>query len=91
MDVIEHLPKSEACHLLTETQKHTKQMIVFTPRGFMHQNDGIWNTHRSGWVESDFGECWSVYVIPRFHTVDFKCNRLNRPVDAIVAAYNSEK
>lgn len=87
MDVVEHLPKLDAINLLKITQMYTKQIVVFTPLGFMEQNDGEWNTHRSGWVRSDFEDGWKTWVLPNFHKIDFNGNKLCKPVDALLAIY----
>lgn len=87
MDVIEHLPKRQGEDLLAQTRPLVKQIVVFTPLGFMLQEDGEWNTHRSGWQPSDFGEGWRTWILKDFHTVDFKGNKLITPVSAIVAIY----
>jgi hypothetical protein len=87
MDVIEHLPKEEALVLLGETELITKQIVVFTPFGFMPQEDGEWNTHRSGWVEEDFGVGWKTWVLPRFHVIDFRGKVLDTAVSGLLAIY----
>ena len=87
MDVIEHLQKREALRLLKEIEHHVKHIVVFTPHGFMSQEDGDWNTHRSGWIADDFGDGWNTWVIKNYHTVDFKGRKLNTPVDALLAIY----
>jgi hypothetical protein len=87
MDVVEHLEKAEAQHLLKETQKHVKQIVVFTPLGFMEQEDGTWNSHRSGWMPEDFGEGWTVQVFPHFHWCDFKGRVFPEPKGAILAVW----
>jgi hypothetical protein len=90
MDVIEHLEKDEGIELLQETEKLVNQIIIFTPMGFMEQDDkdNIWNTHKSGWIPSDFGNNWTVYTFPYFHWCDFKGNILPKPHGSILAVYN---
>lgn len=87
MDVVEHLRKDEASRLLRETERHANQIVVFTPYGFMRQDDGEWNTHRSGWHKNDFGSGWVTWVIKNYHTVDFKGRTLDTPVSALLAIY----
>lgn len=89
LDVIEHIHKQEALALVKETQKYVSRIVVFTPRGFMPQDDGVWNTHRSGWDVDDFRGCdgWMTYVIPGFHMVDFRGMRLEKSFDAVVAVW----
>lgn len=81
-DVIEHLPKEEGQRLLVETLKQEpKQVVLFTPIGFMPQEtdrnpndpwvikDGDWQTHRSGWVPDEFPD-WFILSHPAFHKRD---------------------
>jgi 2-polyprenyl-3-methyl-5-hydroxy-6-metoxy-1,4-benzoquinol methylase len=56
-DVIEHIEKPKAYKLLNELFKHTENILVSTPLGFMPQ--GAWagnenERHVSGWELSDF-------------------------------------
>lgn len=56
-DVIEHIEKQKAYELLNELFKHTENILVSTPLGFMPQ--GAWagnenERHLSGWELSDF-------------------------------------
>lgn len=90
MDVIEHLDRKEAMGLLYETEKLVKQIIVFTPLGFMEQNDteNPWNTHRSGWTPEDFGDGWTIQIFPHFHWCDFKGRVYPKPWPAMLAVYN---
>jgi hypothetical protein len=87
MDVVEHLEKEEAIRLLKQTELYARYIVVFTPLGFMEQNDGEWNTHRSGWLPEDFGKGWVCFDLPWFHTVDFKNNPLPQSHGAILAVY----
>jgi len=87
IDVIEHIDKRTAFELLSETQRYTNLIVVFTPIGFMEQTDGEYNTHRSGWEPSDFGEGWVVHTFPNFHKVDFMDNMLETPHGAMLAIY----
>lgn len=87
MDVIEHLPKEEGMRLLKETEKLVNRIIVFTPLGFMEQEDGEWNTHRSGWLPEDFKENWTVYTFNNFHWCDFRGVTLEKPHGALLAVY----
>ena len=62
LDVIEHLERPAGEELLEAVQAlKPKQIIVFTPNGFMPQSHDAWGmggehwqTHRSGWVPEDF-------------------------------------
>jgi hypothetical protein len=91
IDVIEYLEKGEGLRLLKETERLVDQIIVFTPLGFMEQDDGEWNSHRSGWMPYDFGFGWKVQVFPYFHWCDFKGKVLDKPHGAILAVYKKEK
>lgn len=89
IDVIEHLEKYRALPLLKETESLVKKhIVIFTPYGYMPQEDGEWNSHRSGWTEADFGDGWKTWVFKDFHTVDFKNNKLQEPVSALLAIYS---
>ena len=92
MDVVEHLEKKEAVRLLKETQKHIKQIVVFTPLGFMEQDDkeNHWNCHKSAWYPQDFPG-WRVEVFEHFHWCDFKGRELPEPNGAILAVWKSEQ
>lgn len=35
---------------------------------------GTWQTHRSGWMPSDFDGRWTCFVCPDFHTLDHENN-----------------
>ena len=62
LDVIEHMEKDDAAEVVRlAREKATKQIIIFTPFGFMEQVDdgwGLgeddWQTHRSGWLPDEF-------------------------------------
>ena len=86
MDVIEHLDKTKAQTLLAHTRDLVQQIVVFTPLGFMPQEDGEWNTHRSGWYESDF-KGWQTCIFPYFHWCDFKGEIYPKPFTAILAIW----
>lgn len=92
MDVIEHLPKQEGVSLLKETEGLVKkQIVVFTPLGFMEQDDGEWNTHRSGWLPEDFKVGWKTFVFPNFHRTGLKDRVLEKPHGALLAIYNKPR
>src|SRR4030042_5900547 len=100
LDVIEHLDKEESIKLLKETEKLVReQIIIYTPMGFFEQketpdgkdawgmNGTEFQKHKSGWYPSDFGEGWTVWVIPYAHIVD-SLNQSIKPSSAILAIYN---
>lgn len=101
LDVIEHLEKDIALNLLEKTKKLiTKQIVVFTPLGFVeqhHETDkdawgldgGKWQEHKSGWLPKDFGEGWEFFVCEDFHTHDNLGNEYEKPQGAFFAIFNS--
>ena len=62
LDVIEHMYKEEAATAIELALKAaTRQVVIFTPKGFMEQEeDGwqlggdYWQKHRSGWLPGEF-------------------------------------
>jgi hypothetical protein len=77
LDVIEHMEKQEGVEFLRKAVEKAKQVIVFTPFGFLPQeetgssdawgmNGQKWQRHRSGWLPSEF-EGWRVFVDKHFH------------------------
>jgi len=61
LDVIEHMEKQEALHAIELAQRGARQVVVFTPYGFMPQDHDVWGlgghewqTHRSGWLPDEF-------------------------------------
>jgi hypothetical protein len=69
LDVIEHLTREKGEALLAKIRAlPLKQIVVFTPVGFMQQEGDAWGLggeywqkHRSGWVPSDFPG-WDTYA-----------------------------
>lgn len=103
LDVIEHLEKDTALKLLKETEQIvTKQIVLFTPLGFIEQNHetdkdawgldgGKWQEHKSGWLPEDFGEGWEFFICEDFHTHDNEGVQYDIPKGAFFAIYNSPK
>jgi len=103
LDVIEHLEKEKGVQLLEKTiSKATKQVVIFTPYGFVEQNhegekdawglDGAkWQEHKSGWMPEDFGEAWEFYVSKDFHTSDNMRREYEEPKGAMFAILNLNK
>lgn len=94
VDVVEHLDHEIALKLLDHTKWCVKkQIVLFTPYGFLEQNDteNYWNTHRSAWYPQDFGKGWQVFVFPHFHWCDFKGNEYPEPKGAILAIYTKPR
>lgn len=98
MDVLEHIPKDEGRKILQQAQRLARrQIIVFTPLGYMAQHveegqkdgfglDGhVFQEHRSGWLPEDFGPEWKFRICPTFHRQDFHGNPLGEPRGAFFA------
>ena len=68
LDVIEHMEKTEGEEVVKLAQElATKQVVIFTPFGFMEQSGDAWGlggdywqTHRSGWLPEEFPD-WHTY------------------------------
>lgn len=101
IDLIEHLEKDEGRRLLTECQRIARrQIILFTPLGFMHQEyehgdiDGwglrgsYWQVHRSGWTPDDFDSSWDILGCQAYHTISGKGEPLDHPFGAFWAIKN---
>jgi ubiquinone/menaquinone biosynthesis C-methylase UbiE len=98
LDVIEHLPKEDGVNILAHAERVArKQVIVFTPLGFMPQTvhegekDG-WGLggasvqeHLSGWVPEDFSDGWDFHICETFHKVDFRNQLLKQEYGAFFA------
>lgn len=75
-DVIEHLNKDDGLELLQEIDRVARrQIIIFTPYGFMPQHYELDETidawglngaqlqkHLSGWTPDDFGKGWNFHI-----------------------------
>lgn len=97
IDVVEHLPKKEALRLLKKTEKIArKQIIIFTPLGFLAQrhpdgkdawgmNGGKMQEHQSGWEPSDFDDSWDIYATHKYHTTDNLGHFYKKPYGAFYA------
>jgi hypothetical protein len=100
VDVIEHIEKTRALELLRMLRSvPRRQLVVFTPLGFMAQHfdeghadqwgmrGGAWQEHRSGWAPEDFpaSEGWQVLATRVFHTRDAHGEPLDQPCGALWA------
>ena len=98
LDVIEHLEKQSGRALLALTEQIArKQIVVFTPLGFVEQHttqDGrdawglhgaAWQAHRSGWMPQDFDDSWSVIACRDFHRHNNIGEELETPFGALWA------
>ena len=101
IDVVEHLPKKEGEKLLKLTERVVrKQIVIFTPLGFVKQEvlDGgkdAWGLsgaeyqeHKSGWMPEDFDETWNIYACKDFHDVNNVGEKLEKPFGAFWAIKN---
>ncbi len=79
IDVIEHMTKDDGIRCLESARLlATKQVVVFTPLGFMEQGvgeDGLdawgmhggdWQTHKSGWTPDEFNG-WDISIGRNYH------------------------
>ncbi|MFO0270396.1 MAG: hypothetical protein ACK53W_07675 [Gemmatimonadota bacterium] len=77
LDVIEHMDKAEGLRFLDVAKRKAKQVVVFTPLGFLPQEEtgatdawGLhgqhWQKHRSGWMPKEF-DGWITFVDRNFH------------------------
>lgn len=72
LDVIEHLEKDLALEVIElAKQKAYRQLVIYTPMGFMEQDEDGWDlggdewqTHRSGWLPNEFPD-WNTYRYAR--------------------------
>src|SRR5262245_39457280 len=98
LDVIEHIEKEEGKRLLVQCERVARrQIIVFTPLGFVGQeyggndrdawrmNGGYWQTHRSGWTPDDFDGTWQILACHDYHTHDSAGNLRASPEGAFFA------
>lgn len=101
IDVVEHLEKDEGERLLKDTLRVArKQVVVFTPLGFLEQYlhpDGkdAWGLdgaavqeHKSGWMPSDFDASWEILVCKDYHVNDNLGNPYETPAGAFWAIKN---
>ena len=73
LDVIEHMEKEHGQHVIELAQAVAlEQIVLYTPYGFMVQNEdkwGLggdeWQIHRSGWVPEEFPG-WHIEVRPMY-------------------------
>lgn len=100
LDVIEHLDKNEGIRLLRETETIArKQIIIFTPLGFMPQNHsdekdawglegGRFQDHKSGWTINDFDKSWEIHACKEYHVINNLGKKLSKPHGAFWAIKN---
>jgi len=78
LDFIEHVEKEEGFEILKEADRIArKQIVVFTPLGFVSNDSGekdnwgldgvVFQEHKSGWYPEDFGEDWEINISKDFY------------------------
>jgi hypothetical protein len=104
-DVIEHIDRDISARCLTKLKSIVRrQIILFTPIGFMPQDPsegnadidqwgmhGVeWQKHRSGWTPDDFPESdgWLVIACRDFHQDDGYGRALEEPFGAMWAIWS---
>lgn len=74
IDVIEHIEKSEAIDIIEKLKSISNKIIIFTPYGFMHQDEydsNEYQRHLSSWTDEDFKNMgFDCKVIDDFHYID---------------------
>jgi hypothetical protein len=99
IDVIEHLEKAEGVALLRDTERVARrQIVLFTPLGFMPQHitgSDAWGLggsevqeHRSGWGPEDFDDGWDLVAAREYHRSDAFGKPLPEPFGAFFAVRN---
>ena len=94
LDVLEHLTKEEGEDLLRKMSRWArKKVVIFTPNGFLHQEEYDGNPymeHRSGWTSAEMGALgfrvygvrgFKSWVAHFFHHDDDKPGLLSRLLD----------
>jgi len=76
LDVIEHMEKNDALEVIRLAQIGARQVVLFTPVGFMEQDsDGwglgedSWQTHRSGWLPREFPDWQTSFYGRGFYAI----------------------
>ena len=101
IDVIEHLEKHDGFEILDELDRVTrKQIVIFTPLGFMPQHvemdkkdrwgfhGGEFQEHKSGWQPEDFTSEWKLFVCQNYHIHDDNGTPFDKPFGAFYAIKN---
>ena len=93
IDVIEHLDKEDGIEVLKECERVArKQIVIFTPLGFMPQS--VQSGTKDAWGLSgtdDFDSAWSFYICKEFHKKDYKDEPLDQPYGAFFAIRNFDE
>jgi len=80
VEVLEHLEKSDAWHVLDLLTRRARRVIVSTPLGFRKQDypETPFETHRSGWYPWEFGRRFRVHHLRLYPGVRSRWLRLPR-------------
>ncbi|HQK83275.1 MAG TPA: glycosyltransferase [Atribacter sp.] len=103
IDVIEHLEKDLGKIIIKECERVArKQIVLFTPIGFMHQeanpegidgwglHGGKWQDHKSGWIPEEFDITWDILACDSFHQYNGVGKKFDPPFGAFWAIKNIE-
>lgn len=103
IDVIEHLEKELGKKIIIECERVArKQIVLFTPIGFMHQEsspDGTdgwglhgeeWQNHKSGWTPEEFDDSWHIFACNSFHEYNAVGEKFDPPIGAFWAIKNND-
>ncbi|MBI2852132.1 MAG: glycosyltransferase [Chloroflexi bacterium] len=101
LDFIEHLDKEEGKQVIADCERIArKQVVVFTPLGFVAQeyeagesdawglHGSQWQIHKSGWLPEDFDESWTILASTTYHLVSAKGETFDPPAGAFWAIKN---
>jgi len=106
IDVIEHIEKDIGLKILEEAKRVCrKQVVIFTPLGFMpqeyeeHETSDAWGVegttsfqvHLSGWEPEEFDSHWKHIVCEAFHLADSHDREVEKPYGAFWGIYNKPK
>lgn len=100
-DVIEHMRKEEGHDLLEQAKRVARrQVIIFTPLGYMPQvhvdgrldkwgvEETHWEDHLCGWLPEEFGEEWEVLLCEQYHVNGYDGQDFTEPYGAFFAVHN---
>jgi hypothetical protein len=101
IDVLEHLDRASGQQLLDHCIRLArKQIVVFTPLGFLPQeydagccdswgmSGAEWQKHRSGWTPEDFDDSWEILACVDFHYKNGAGELLDPPFGAFCAIHH---
>jgi hypothetical protein len=101
IDVLEHLDRESGQQLLNHCIRLArKQIVVFTPMGFLPQeyeegssdswgmSGAKWQMHRSGWMPEDFDDSWEILACADYHQKNGAGELLEPPFGAFYAVHH---